>query len=167
MRDEHIIAILESAPLASLDESELARVRAHVATCEDCRRAYKAARVASLLVKERAAETFEPSPFFQTRVLAALRERQAAGDMFSLARLWRAASALVASMAAVVALLACLTFFAPDARTNADAAQVATASNPYSAEAVILARDDPSDDNLTNAQVLATVYDTDEGDATR
>jgi hypothetical protein len=167
MRDGHITAILERAPFASLDERELATVRAHAATCADCLRAYKAARVASLLVKERAAETFEPSPFFQTRVLATLRERQAAGDIFSFARLWRSANALVASMAAVVALLACLTFFAPDAQSNADAAQVASASNPYSPEDVILARDGTADDNLTNAQVLATVYGADEGDATK
>jgi hypothetical protein len=40
MRDEHIIAIIESAPLNSLDESELAKIRAHTERCPECLRAF-------------------------------------------------------------------------------------------------------------------------------
>src|ERR671922_301207 len=112
MRDEHIINILESAPFADLSERELASVTAHCATCASCQRAYEAARVSALLLKERVAESVEPSPFFQTRVLAALRGRQT-NEAWSFARLWRSAGALVSSMAAIVALLAGLTFLAP------------------------------------------------------
>jgi hypothetical protein len=131
----------------------------------DCRRAYDAARVASLLVKERAAATFEPSPFFQTRVLAALRERQAANAPFSFARLWKTAGALVGSMAASVALLAGLTFLAPAPTSGEPAASdVASVSSPSTAEDVILNQDDATDDQISYGQVLTAIYDEDEGD---
>jgi predicted anti-sigma-YlaC factor YlaD len=130
MRDEHVIATLEGKPFDSLSEGELATVRAHAGECAECRRAFDAARVSSLLLKERAAAVVEPPPFFQTRVLAALRERQAAGEAWSFARLWKSAGALVASMAASVALLAGLTFVAPDAQPAPDAAEIASASGP-------------------------------------
>ncbi|MBC7931506.1 MAG: hypothetical protein H7Z38_13160, partial [Rubrivivax sp.] len=80
MKQQHITGILDGVPLAQLGKSEMAVVREHAARCDECRRAYDAALVASSLLRERAAEEFEPSPFFQTRVLAALRERRAAEE---------------------------------------------------------------------------------------
>ncbi|HEY9283487.1 MAG TPA: hypothetical protein VIP46_08540, partial [Pyrinomonadaceae bacterium] len=70
MRDGHIIEILERGPFASLTDAELSEARAHADACAGCRRAYNAARVSSLMLRERAAREFEPPPFFQTRVLA-------------------------------------------------------------------------------------------------
>src|SRR5215207_9767752 len=114
MRDEHIKRLLEEAPLASLGQAELAAVRAHVATCAECGRAFEAAQVSSLMLKARTQEAFEPSPFFQTRVLAALRERRAAEEeRWTFARLWKSAGLLVSSMAATTAALAVFTFAAP------------------------------------------------------
>jgi hypothetical protein len=168
MKDRHVTAILDSAPFAALSESELASVRAHAAECVDCERAYEAARVSTLLVKERASEVFEPSPFFQTRVLAALRERQTANEGVSFARLWRAAGALVASMAASVALLAGLTFVVPSQatpETTTGTTDVASVANPYTAEDVILNQADTSNDDLTYDQVLTTIYDEDDDNA--
>ncbi|MGH9880630.1 MAG: hypothetical protein ACRD6N_04275, partial [Pyrinomonadaceae bacterium] len=94
MRNEHIIRLIDDVSIASLSESELAAIRSHTAECADCRKAYDAAQVSSLLLKERVVETFEPSPFFQTRVMAMLRERQAASEAneaWGLSRLWRSA----------------------------------------------------------------------------
>jgi anti-sigma-K factor RskA len=162
MKERHVTAILDGAPLNELGANDLATIHAHVAQCADCARAYDAARVSSLLVKERAAEVFEPSPFFQTRVLAALRERQAANAPFSFARLWKSAGALVASMAASVALLAGLTFVAPS-QTTAGTPDVAAVANPYTADDVILNQTDAPSDDLTYDQVLTTIYD--EGDS--
>lgn len=163
MREEHIIDMLESGPLARLSESELASIRAHTAHCDRCSRAFQAARASALLLKERAAETFEPSPFFQTKVLAALRQQQAAKETWSLVRLWRATNALVSSMAATVAALAVLTFLAPGAQppsgTQEDAASVTS-----SAEEVFLAQDELPDEEMTYEQVLTTLYESgDEG----
>ena len=59
MRDEHIISLIENAPLASLSKSDLAAIGAHTAQCSDCLRAFKAAQIAALLLKQRAAEEFD------------------------------------------------------------------------------------------------------------
>ena len=137
MRDEHIISIIENAPLSSLSESEMASIRAHTDQCAECQRAYEAAQISALLLRERVAETIEPSPFFQTRVLAALRERQAAGETAALRRLWNATGALVSSMAATVAALAILTIFAPGSQPTPAPQEMASAYNSYSAEEVL------------------------------
>lgn len=159
MEDRHVIHILESAPLASLAEGELAEVRAHAEVCANCRRAFEAARASSLLVRARAAAFVEPSPFFQTRVLAALREQRAGEEVWSLARLWKSAGALVASMAAAVALLAGLTFVAPGAQPAADEDQLASTSAFYPTDDSIFAGDDSATSKLSDGQVLTTIYD--------
>jgi len=160
MRDEHIKEMLDGAPLDNLSESELTAVRSHAEGCEACGRAFDAARVSSLLLKERAAETFEPSPFFQTRVLAALRERQSGVEAWSLGRLWRAAGVLFSTMAATVAALAVLTFVVP--QPAATQQEVASAGRAYTAEDVILEQAEQPDEQMSYGQVLTTLYDTDE-----
>jgi anti-sigma-K factor RskA len=160
MRDEHIKKLLDEAPLASLGEAELAAVRAHAEACAECRRAFEAAQAASLMMKARAAEAFEPSPFFQTRVLAALRERRAAEEGWTLARLWKSAGLLVSSMAATVAALAVFTFVAPEQTPAQEVAGVGT----YSAETVIF-DDDAGDDEMTYEQVLSSLYGSDDDGA--
>jgi hypothetical protein len=161
MRDEHIIELIERAPLAGLNESELARIRAHTENCTECLRAVEAAHISALLLRERAGLVFEPSPFFQTRVLAALRERQAATESFSFKRLWRATGALVSSMAASVAALALLTVFAPGSQPTAGPPQQ-VASNAYSAERVNFEQDESPEEQMSYEQVLTTLYGPDE-----
>lgn len=163
MRDEHIIEILENAPLATLSVGELERVRAHARVCAECERAYEAARLASLLIGERAGATFEPPPFFQTRVLAALRERQTASQTWTLRRVWKATGALVGSMAASVVLLASVTFFAP---ANSAPQDTAAVSYQYLSDEAILAQGVQPDDEMTYGEVLTTIYESEE-DAVR
>lgn len=162
MRDEHIISIIENAPLSSLSESELTNIRAHANQCADCRHALEAAQISALLLRERVAETVEPSPFFQTRVLAALRERQAAGETSALKRLWRASGALVSSMAATVAALAILTVFAPGSQPTPGTQEVASVYNSYSAEEVLFDQGDQPADQMSYGQVLSTLYESDD-----
>ncbi len=162
MRDEHIISLIENAPLSGLSESELASIRAHAVECAECRRAFEAAQVSTLLLKERVAETIEPPPFFQTRVLAALRERQAANETSALRRLWNATGALVSSMAATVAALAILTVFAPGSQPTSGLQEVASAYNSYSAEEVIFDQSDLLAEQMSDEQVLATLYESDD-----
>lgn len=163
MRDQHITDMLDGARLSELGEGELAAVRAHAGVCAECGRAYEAARVSSLLLRERAAETFEPSPFFQTRVMAALRERRAAQEAPALTRLWRAAGSLVSTMAATVAALAVLTFAVPGLTSPAGSpGDAVSASDPYSADAVFVAREEAADDEVDYEQVFATIYESDE-----
>lgn len=154
MRDEHIKRLLDEAPLSSLGEAELAALRAHTEVCADCRRAFEAAQVSTLMLKARTQEVFEPSPFFQTRVLAALRERRAAEEeRWTLARLWKSAGLLVSSLAATTAALAVFTFVAPQEQANAP--EVALGGT-YSAESVIF--DEGDEEQLTYDQVLTSLY---------
>jgi hypothetical protein len=162
MKDEHIISIIENAPLASLSESETAKIRAHTERCPECLRAVEAAQISTLLLRERGAVTFEPSPYFQTHVLAALRERQAANETFSFKRLWKATGALVSSMAATVAALVILTIFAPGSQPAAGSQEIASAFNSSSAEEVILNQDGQPEDQMSYGQVLTTLYEAEE-----
>ena len=163
MRDEHIKKLLDGAPLARLGETELAAVRAHAAVCAECRRAFEAARASSLMLKARAAEGFEPSPFFQTRVLAALRERRGTEEGWTLARLWRSAGLLVSSMAATVAALAVFTFVAPE---QSPAQELASGGVTYSAEALIFDEGATADEPMSYEQVFISLYES-EGDGSR
>ena len=158
MRDEHIISLIENTSLASLSENDLTVIRAHTKDCSNCFQAFQAAQVSLRLLKEhaavQAASDFGPSPFFHTRVLATLRERQAVNDSWAFGRLWRAAGALASSMVVTVATLAFLTFVIPDT-------QLATVSQAGpSAEEVIL--DQAQSEEVSEGQVLTTIYGADE-----
>lgn len=159
MKDEHIIDFLEQTPLPMLSESDVAMIRTHARGCQPCQEAYEAALLSTLLLKERAAENVAPPPFFQTRVLAALRERQAGNSLW---RMWKSAGALVSAMAVTVAALATLTFVAP-AETGTDLQQLAT--NGYSAEEVILDQEDSPQEQMSYEQVLSTIYSADDKEA--
>src|SRR6185436_13876907 len=127
MRDGHIINLLEDGPLAELSETDLVTIRLHVGDCDGCLSAFEAAQVSRLLLQERVAIEFEPPPFFHTRVLATLRERQATNDSWGFSKVWRAAGALASSMAAAVALLAVFPFVVPANQITSQ-----QASNGYS-----------------------------------
>jgi hypothetical protein len=156
MKDKHIIDVLDNTSIASLSESELSAVQAHARECASCRDAYEAARLSSFVLQSRAQATIEPSPFFQTRVMAAWREQQAVESVPAMLRLWRSARALVSTMAVTTAALAALTFVLP-AQTTTTADQTASM---MSAEAVILGQG--SDDQVTYDQVLSTIYEDDD-----
>lgn len=162
MREQHIREILEGAPLHSLSEGEMERVRAHADACAPCRRAFDAARVSAELLRARPSEAFAPSPFFQTRVLAALRARRAEEEAPMLSRLWRAAGALASSMAAAVVLLATLTFVAPETAVT-DEGEVATVTEINSAEATLLGLSDGVEE-MDDEQVFSALYASGESD---
>jgi anti-sigma-K factor RskA len=157
MKDEHIIELLESGPLARLSSPERERIEAHLPECDPCHRAYDAARLAEQLLRTRAAE-FVPNPFFATRVMAAWRERQAAGELWSFRRLWRSTGALVSSMAATVAVLLVLTFALPGTTTTPPVAQ----ANGYSAEEVIVDGDSADLSRVSDSQAVAAILDADD-----
>ena len=156
MKEKHIIEVLDNGSILSLSEIELNEVRDHTRECESCRGAYEAARVSMLVLRSRAQSTIEPSPFFQTRVLAALREQQAVESVPAILRLWTSARALVASMAVTTAALAVLSFFiaAPENRAPEQTASV------FSADSVIM--DQVGEEQMSYEQVLSTIYEEDE-----
>jgi hypothetical protein len=157
MRDQHIIGVLESTRFASLSESDHSAIRAHSANCDECARAYKVALVSASLLQDRMAETIEPSPFFHTRVMATISEKQ--NDVPAFARMWRAAGALVSSMAAAVVLFAMLSFAVSGEQTLPGEV---SASTRYSAESLILDETDEALEQASDAQVLNTLYAVDD-----
>ena len=155
MKDKCITEILDNAPIANLSEQELNQVRTHAQDCVSCRSAYEAAQLSAVVLRSRAQTTIEPSPFFQTRVMAALREQQAVESVPAMLRLWRASKALVSSMAVTTAALAVLSFVLPASPTSV----VDQTASAYSPESVILGQ---SDEQLTYEQVLSAIYAEDE-----
>lgn len=157
MSKNHIISLIESAPLANLSESDLNAIRGHTDDCVDCRRAFEAAQISMHLLKERAAETFEPSPFFHTKVLATLRERETAGGQWGWSKVWRAAGALGSSMVATVAALVVLTLVIPGSQTVGPQ-EITSALNAYSAEEMLLDQGEALNDQVSEDQILTTLY---------
>src|SRR4029453_8448108 len=129
MNNNHIIDILDNAPLANLDEAQLLSVRTHIETCASCASAYEAALIMSEVIHERVSVEVAPSPFFATTVLAKLREQQS-DNIPVMLRLWRSARFLVSSMALTTAALAVVSFVVPGP-TNGSTETTVTA---YSAE---------------------------------
>lgn len=155
MKDKHITEVLDNVALANLSPSELDEIRVHVRDCEPCGNAFAAAQLSALVIKERAQAVIEPSPFFQTRVMAAIREQQAAESVPAMWRLWKSARGLVSSMALTTAALAVLSFMvsAPATTTSDQTASALTA------ESVIFGQDA---DDLTYEQVMNAIYADDE-----
>ena len=155
MNAKHIIEVLDNVSIAALSESELNDVQAHVRDCASCREAYEAARLSAMVFQRRAQATIEPSPFFQTRVMAAWREQQAVESVPAFWRLWKSTRALVSSMAVTTAALAVLSFVLPASQVPSDQPLSA-----YSAESVIMGQS--SDEQITYEQVLSTIYEDDD-----
>ncbi len=152
MKDKCITEMLDNGSISNLSEGELNEVRTHVQDCVSCRGAYEAAKVSAVVLRTRAQTTIEPSPFFQTRVMAALREQQALESVPAMWRLWGSAKALVSSMAVATAALAVLSFVLPAPATTA----VDQTAPVYSAESVIMGQ--ASDEQMSYEQVLSTIY---------
>jgi len=150
MKEKHITEILDNAAITSLSEIELSEIRVHTKDCVSCRDAFEAAQLAAVILKSRSQVTIEPTPFFQTRVMAALREQQAVESVPAMWRLWKSAKVLVSSMAVTTAALAALSFVLPATSTPVD--QPVSA---YSAESVIIGQ---GSDELTYEQVMSTIY---------
>ena len=156
MKDKHITEILDNTSIAMLSESELNEIRVHAMECMSCRDAFEAARLSAVVIKSRVEATIEPSPFFQTRVMAALREQQAVESVPAMLRLWRSAKAVVSTMAVTTAALAVVSFIQPS-KTTPVIDQTASA---YSAYSVIMDQD--ADDQMSYEQVLSTIYEDDD-----
>lgn len=159
MKDNHITDLIENTPWASLSASDHKTIRAHVDICTACRDAFAAAQLSELLVRERAAEAFEPSPFFQTRVMAAWREQQEGNATPALWRLWKSAGALVSSMALTTAAIAALTFMVPG--SGVQPAESTPDLIPNSAEAVVLNTEE-YDIHMSDDQIISAIYAEDE-----
>ena len=156
MKDKCITEMLDNTSIANLSESELNEVRTHAQDCVSCRGAYEAAKLSAVMLRSRAQTTIEPSPFFQTRVMAAIREQQTVESVPAMLRLWRSSKALVSSMAVTTAALGVLSFVLPAPGIAGDD----QTASVYSAESVIMGQG--SDEQMDYEQVLSTIYSDDD-----
>jgi len=157
MRENHIINLLEERTLGSLSASELEIVKAHTAGCSNCLRAYEAAQASLLMLQERTSVIVEPTPFFQTKVMAAIREQNLAPKRLEYLKMWQAARPLVASMGVLIVMLLSLTFFTDGSQPQTEPSNLASI-NDDSPEWVIVDRDEAYDE-VTFSQALTIIYD--------
>lgn len=156
MKENHIVNLLEERPLGSLSVAELEMVKTHTAACSECLRAYEAAQASLRLLQERASVVVEPPPFFQTKVMAAIREQKLAPKRLGFLNVWQTARPIVASMGAFVAMLLALTLFntfEPPTEPS-DLASV----NDSVPEWVVVDSDDVGDE-MTYSEALTVLYD--------
>lgn len=154
MKEEHILDILDKQRFDELSRTERNVIENHTAECSSCLIAYKSARISSDLLKTSVLHAFEPSPFFHTRVLANLREKEfVKTPFFALGRLWRASGSLVALMITAVLILIITTIFAPNYNK-------VSAGEIDSAEMVIFDEKLPNRD-LNNDQLFQEIYGAD------
>ena len=154
MRDKHIIDLIGERPVNDLSAAEIARANEHTIHCAECRLAFEAAIMSSRMLRGRAGAVIEPSPFFQTRVLSAIRERDLSPHPFGFRKIWQTARIPVASMTAIVVMLVALTL-APD-RERSPSDDLAAAS---SGADVVFEDEGPDNDNMTYDQALINLYD--------
>jgi len=157
MKENHIVDLLESRSLGSLSVAELEMVKAHAAACPQCLLAYQAAQASLLLLQERASVVVEPPPFFQTKVIAAIREQKLAPKRLGFLNVWQTARPVIASMGAFVAILLALTFFMNGSEPPTGPADLASV-NDSAPEWVIVDSDDVGDE-MTYSQALTVLYD--------
>lgn len=159
MRNEHILDILDEKAFGELDENEKRSIKDHTVRCRSCLQAYKAAQMSSVLLKTNVAQVFEPSPFFQTRVMANLREKQASINPFlAFGKMWKASRSLLAMMTTIVAVLIALTIFT--SKFNKVSSASVSAYDSYSPDVVIL-NERVSAKEPTNEQIFQIIYESD------
>jgi predicted anti-sigma-YlaC factor YlaD len=154
MREEHIIELLDTVPLGKMSENELSRVRGHVDRCPSCRRAYQAAQVSTLLLRQATTTAIEPSPFFETRVMAAIRERRSGLEAFPLIGIWKSAGALLSSMAALVLILTAVSI----SQLQENSAGLATDVGAELTDWAVFDGDLPINSEMSYGQVLTDIY---------
>jgi hypothetical protein len=153
MKERHIINLLDENSYQRLGADELRLVEDHAANCPDCARALAAAKVSrdllSVVVELPAPQ---PSPFFQQRVLAAIRENAVTRKPIeAFRRWWQVAYPMVGTMLVLIAALGGLTIFAPSQDTAAAAPEVL-----YTTDAVIM--NNKPLKPMTTEQTLDVIY---------
>lgn len=155
MKEQHILDILDNTQFEALSADELTMIREHNADCGDCRSAFGAARFASAMLKFDSEENiFEPTPFFQTKVMAAIREQRATGrNIWDFWRIWQASGSLVGAMVLLVAGLMFATILAPSSSAGSDIMAIADESEAIVFEQEVTLRD------MNSEQVFPVIFE--------
>ncbi|MBA2605691.1 MAG: hypothetical protein H0U96_02340 [Acidobacteria bacterium] len=159
MKNRHIKKIIDQSGFANLSDKDLAVINAHITDCQACRQAFQAARISSVLLRAQSVDNATvPSPFFQAKVLNALREKQnSIKEVGAFLRWWQASAMMIGLMLMLVAVLAALTVVAPFSSAGETQAGMSN-FNLYSTDAVIFNQRLAPD--LTTEQVFQVLDDT-------
>jgi hypothetical protein len=166
MKGNHIINLLDEQPLASISASDIEIIEAHTGYaneangCAKCLRAYQAARASSQLLQERASLVIEPPPFFHTKVMAAIRERNQPPELLGFQKIWQSARTLVASLTILVALLTAVAFYTGNDLPSG----ISLGGSSDSADSAMFGPETLSEEEITYGQVMANLYDLDAED---
>ncbi|MCS6875154.1 MAG: hypothetical protein N2Z23_09825 [Pyrinomonadaceae bacterium] len=149
MRNKHIYNLLDSKPFNEMTVEERQQIQLHIKDCERCCLSYQAAKLSHILLTSQ--QAVEPSPFFHTRVMAAIRQRSEETVYSLFSRLWQAAAPLVFAMMAFTVFLAALSL------TLSSSSETASLNaNFVSTEMVIM--DERLSKEITNEEALQIVY---------
>src|SRR5262245_39365953 len=109
MTGGHITELLDRSTARELSAEDREAIESHSTGCARCLRAYEAFVAGGRLLSARASQEVEPSPFFTTRVMAAVREsqRQPTGSV----PLWKPIRGLIASLVTMVVVLFVLSLY--------------------------------------------------------
>ncbi len=122
MKNNHVIELIDKKRFSDLSEIELSSIGTHTIECNDCLRAFQAARISSLLLSAEPLQEFVPPAFFAKRVMANIRDTSSkVRPIFAFAKIWRADGILVALMITTVFGLIALTVAAPNRGQSAAA----------------------------------------------
>lgn len=160
MKNSHITKIIDQNNFANLSAKDLVIINAHIVTCRGCEQAFQAAHLSLILLRAQSNDNAPvPSPFFQARVLNALREKQNSIKAIGAFRRWWQASALmVGLMLMMVAGLAAITLRA-SLSNNFETPQAGISNfNLYSTDTVIF--NQKLAPELTTEQVFQILDDT-------
>src|SRR5262249_41920079 len=156
MRCRQVRKAIDAQPLGQPDSDSRIAILAHCDACIECRRWLRAAALTTSLIRARACEEMEPSPFFRTRVLAAIRDRGAVTVRRQTERMWTSARAIVAPMLVVVIILLALNLFAPKPVDQIAGGESFRGRD--SVERIVMDDTSAADDGITSGQVLDTVF---------
>lgn len=149
--------LMDSCPAGQLSAKALEEIEGHVEMCPACAAALSATTAIGELfrIRAEAAEKVNPSPFFESIVMGALRARKAvAAPMSAFAQWWKATSSILAfsASASMVLMVVALMMTSRDETPTT----TITSGHLYPPEAVMI--DATSGKDLTNEQVLQVVY---------
>lgn len=154
MRCEEVIEMLNQHSMNDLGGNGIDE---HAVSCDSCRRKVNAARLAHELVVLRAGETVRPPLYFYSKLMERLGETGRRAENSFLA-MWHSARVVVCSMVLLLVALAVMNVVHNrPSRAVAPADEVSQAQD--SVERMMTRAGDPqSDRNLSNAQVLDTLF---------
>jgi len=157
MKKRHITEFLDEIGFKDLSADQMAEINSHVPNCDECKKAFQSAQLASFILKENSNMQTPVPPFFQAKVLNAWREKQIVQKPLAVFwRWWQASATLVLLMFVTVIGLMTATFFGSRSETAANRADDSKVTL-YSTETVIL--NQRTVRNLTTEQVFEVLDD--------